>query len=66
MSKVREVVEWQFGQITQQFPCLDFERSMKMLSEPVGKCCKVGAFPCNLQCSLCSNQTAEHFNIFTC
>jgi hypothetical protein len=37
MSAMREVVEWQFGKLIQQFAFVDFKKNLKLFLQPVGK-----------------------------
>jgi hypothetical protein len=71
MSKVREAVEWGFGEATRVFPFLDFSRNMKILLSPVGLYYLVGLLFCNAhtilhyplvpQYFLCSPPTLEEY-----
>lgn len=47
MSRVREAVEWGFGEVTKTFPFLDFSKNHKILLNPSGAYYLVGILLCN-------------------
>lgn len=61
MSKVREVVEWLFGEIVQNFSYLDFKSNMEIFKEPIAMYYFVVAFLINLHTTLYKNKTATYF-----
>ncbi|KAJ8702821.1 hypothetical protein PTI98_013619 [Pleurotus ostreatus] len=62
MSKVREPVEWVFGEITKQFPFLDFSRNQKLLLQPCALYYLVGILLCNAHTILHQPQTPQYFH----
>jgi len=62
MSKVREVVEWSFKEITQQFGYLDFKNNQKVLLQPCGLYYMVSVLLCNAHTILHLPQIPQYFN----
>ena len=65
MSKVREVVEWGYGEIVKHFKYLDFKCSMKIFEVPVAKYYVIGAFLANLRTTFYNNQINVYFECKT-
>jgi len=61
MSKVREVVEWAYGEIPQKFAYLDFKANMKIFKEPIAMYYFVAAFFINIYSTIYRNKTATYF-----
>jgi nuclease HARBI1 len=61
MSQVRQVVEFGFKDVTQQWSFLDLKRQMKIMQTPVAKLYVVGAFLCNIRNCFYGSQTADYF-----
>jgi len=61
MSKVREVVEWAFGEIPQKFSFLDLKVNMKIFKSPIAMYYFVGAFFINLHITIYKNKTTNYF-----
>ncbi|QRV83926.1 DDE superfamily endonuclease [Ceratobasidium sp. AG-Ba] len=62
MSKVREAVEWSFGEVIRQFAFLDFYKNQKVLLQPVGIFYVVGILLCNAHVILHGSQVSTFFN----
>jgi len=63
MNRVREAVEWGFGQIVRYFAFLDFKKNMKVLLQPVAVYYAVGALLTNCYTCLYGSQTGQYFGI---
>lgn len=61
MSKVREPVEWVFGEVTKQFAFLDFSRNFKLLLQPCALYYLVAILLCNAHTILHRPQTPQYF-----
>ena len=61
MSQVRQVVEFGFKDVTQQWSFLDVKRQMKIMQSPVAKLYVVGVFLCNIRNCYYGSQTATYF-----
>jgi hypothetical protein len=61
MSKVREAVEWGFGEVVCQFRYLDFHKNLKILLQPVGLFYAVGVLLCNAHVILHGSQVSSYF-----
>jgi len=61
LSKVREVVEWAFGEIPQKFSFLDLKVNMKIFKSPIAMYYFVGAFFINLHITIYKNKTTNYF-----
>jgi hypothetical protein len=61
MSQVRQVVEFGFKDVTQQWSFLDVKRQMKIMKSPVAKLYVVGVFLCNIRNCYYGSQTAAYF-----
>ena len=61
MSKVCEVVEWDFANILAQWSFLDFRVAMKIFQSPVAKYFIVAALLVNIQTCFYGNQTMDYF-----
>ncbi|MGH7974246.1 MAG: transposase family protein [bacterium] len=61
MSKVREVVEWGFKDIIQQWAFVDFKVAMKMYKMDVAKYYKVAAFLTNLRNCFYGSEASSYF-----
>ena len=62
MSRVREMIEWLFGNVLEQFKFLDFRQSMKIFEQPIGLYYFVAVFILNLRVTIYGNNTARYFN----
>lgn len=62
MSKVREAVEWAFGEVVQYFAFLDFEKNQKVLLQPVGIYYLVAILFTNAHTIFHGNKTSAYFN----
>jgi hypothetical protein len=62
MSKVRECVEWGFGDIVRYWSFLDFKASMKIFQSPVAKYYVIAAFLNNLWTAYHGNETSAYFD----
>ena len=62
MSKVRQPVEWNFGEIAKQFCFLDFRASMKIFGSPIARYYIIAAFLVNIRSTFYGNQTAAYFD----
>lgn len=63
MSKMRICVEWEFGEIFEQFAFLDFKKNQKIYLQPLSKYMKVAAILKNCQTCLNGSQTSAYFNL---
>ena len=63
MSRVRESVEWAFGNILRLFAFLDFKKNLKLYLQPVGKMYIVGVLLTNCHCCLYGNQISQFFGL---
>ena len=63
MSKVRECVEWGFGEIVTQFAFLDFKKNLKLYLQPVGKYYLVATILVNCRTCLYGNITSHFFGL---
>ena len=63
MSKVRQCVEWGFGDIVRNFAFLDFRKNLKLYLQPVGKYYAVGALLTNCRACLRGNSTSGYFEM---
>ncbi|XP_078378299.1 uncharacterized protein LOC144661419 isoform X1 [Oculina patagonica] len=63
MSKLRVSVEWGFGKICQNFACLDFEKNLKVLLQPVAKYYLVATILTNCHTCLYGSQTSTYFDL---
>lgn len=61
MSKVREVVEWGFANITTNWAFLDFTAAMMVFKSPIAEYYIIAAFLVNLRTCFYGNQTMEYF-----
>ncbi|QRV95939.1 DDE superfamily endonuclease [Ceratobasidium sp. AG-Ba] len=62
MSKVREAVEWSFGEVIRQFAFLDFYKNQKVLLQPVGIFYAVGILLTNAHVILHGSQVSKFFD----
>lgn len=62
MSKVREAVEWGFGEVVRQFAFLDYHKNQKVLLQPVGIFYTVGILLCNAHVILHGSQVSSFFD----
>jgi DDE superfamily endonuclease len=65
MSKVREVVEWGFANITTNWSFLDFKAAMMIFQSPIAKYYMIAAFLVNLRTCFYGNQTMDYFDSTT-
>lgn len=64
MSKVREAVEWGYGQIVRLWAFLDFHKNLKMYLSPVATYYTNGALLTNIHTILNGgNQTSHYFGL---
>lgn len=61
MSKVREAVEWGFGDAVRQFAFLDFSKNLKVLLQPVGLLYSVALLLSNAHTILHQPQISQYF-----
>ncbi|KIO28419.1 hypothetical protein M407DRAFT_182246 [Tulasnella calospora MUT 4182] len=61
MSKVREAVEWGFGDAVHQFAFLDFSKNLKVLLQPVGLLYSVALLLSNAHTILHQPQISQYF-----
>lgn len=61
MSKVREAVEWGFGETLRQFAFLDFSKNLKILLQPVGIYYMTAILLCNAHTICHSPQVPQYF-----
>ncbi|TDL14163.1 hypothetical protein BD410DRAFT_706083, partial [Rickenella mellea] len=61
MSKVREAVEWTFGEATRLWGYLDFLRNQKLLLQPVGLYYMCGLLFSNAHTILHRPQVPQYF-----
>ena len=61
MSKVREAVEWGFGEAIRVFPFLNFSQNMRILLSPVGLYYLVAILLCNAHTILHSPLVPQYF-----
>ncbi|KDQ31559.1 hypothetical protein PLEOSDRAFT_166716 [Pleurotus ostreatus PC15] len=62
MSKVREPVEWIFGEVVKQFAFLDFSHNFKLLLQPCGLYYLIAILFCNAHTILHRPQTPQYFH----
>ena len=62
MSQVREVVEWSFKEVSQQFAFLDFKSNQKILLQPCAVYYLVAILLCNAHTILHVPQIPQFFN----
>jgi hypothetical protein len=62
MSKVRESVEWLYGEIVSLWSFLDMKRKMKLLLSPIHKYYVIGVFFTNIRCLTYGNECADYFD----
>jgi hypothetical protein len=62
MSKIRTSVEWQFGELLNNFAFLDFERSLKCWLSPVAKYYAVSALLTNIRTCLYGSLSSKYFS----
>ncbi|KIO20073.1 hypothetical protein M407DRAFT_81945, partial [Tulasnella calospora MUT 4182] len=62
MSKVREAVEWGFGDAVRQFAFLDFSKNLKVLLQPVGLLYSVALLLSNAHTILHHPQIPQYFH----
>ena len=65
MSKLWEVVKWDFKEIISQWKFLDFHASMKIFEIPVGQYSIIGALLTNFRSLFYDNQTSAYFDCET-
>ena len=63
MSKVREVVEWVFGDIVTYFAFLDYKKNLKIGLSPIGKMYSVCALLRNALTCLYGSTTSTYFDV---
>ncbi len=63
MSKVRQCVEWGFGDIIRQFAFLDFKKNLKLFLQPVGKYYLIATILTNCRACLYGNEVSQYFGI---
>ena len=63
MSKMRICVEWEFGDLFEQFAFLDFRKNQKIYLQPVSKYMFVSAILKNCKTCLRGCQTSMYFNL---
>ena len=63
MSKVRECVEWGFGEIINQLAFLDFKKNFKILLQPVAKYYLVATLLLNCKTCMHGNITSSYFDL---
>ena len=63
MSKIRECVEWGFGDIVCQFAFVDFKKNLKLFLQPVAKYYLVATLLTNCRTCLYGNQTSQYFGV---
>lgn len=63
MSKLRICVEWEFGELFEQFAFLGYKNNQKINLQPVGKYMIVATILKNCQACLYGNQTSIYFNV---
>lgn len=61
MSKVREAVEWGFGDAVRQFAFLDFSKNLKVLLQPVGLLYSVALLLSNAHTIIHHPQIPQYF-----
>jgi DDE superfamily endonuclease len=65
MSKLRQCVEWTFGNIVTFYGYLSWKREMKVLHKPVAKYYVVASFMWNIRSTVCGNETARFYGTTT-
>lgn len=63
MSKVRESVEWGFGNIISLFAFLDYKKNQKLFWQPVAKHYLVGTLLTNCHTCVYRNETSTYFDV---
>jgi hypothetical protein len=63
MSKMRVCVEWEFGELYEQFAFLAFKMNQKLLLQPVNKYFVVACILKNCQTCLYGCQISIYFNV---
>lgn len=63
MSKVREAVEWVFGDIVTYFAFLDYKKNLKIGLSPIGKMYSVCALLRNALTCLYGSTTSTYFDV---
>lgn len=63
MKKVRQCVEWGFGDITTNWAFIDFKKNLKVLLQPIAKYYIVASILSNCKCCLYGNQTSKYFGL---
>lgn len=62
MSKMRIAVEWEFGDLYEQFAFLSFKYNHKIFIQQVAKCYLVSTILKNCRTCLYGSQTSQYFN----
>lgn len=63
MSQMRICVEWEFGDLFEQFAFLDFKKNQKIYLQPLAKYMLVACILKNCKTCLHGNQTSMYFGI---
>lgn len=63
MSQMRICVEWEFGELFEQFAYLDYKKNQKIYLQPLAKYMYVAALLKNCQTCLYGSQTSMYFNV---
>lgn len=64
MSRVRQPVEWGFGDVVNTFAFLDFKKNHKIHLQAVAKAYAVGVILVNCYNTLYRNRTAQFFDLY--
>lgn len=63
MSKLRQCVEWGFGDIVTNFAFVDFRKNLKIFLQPIGKIYLAATLMTNCRACLYGNQTSVYFGV---
>mmetsp|Transcript_31679 Transcript_31679/g.49596 ORF Transcript_31679/g.49596 Transcript_31679/m.49596 type:complete len:170 (+) Transcript_31679:651-1160(+) len=63
MAKLRQCVEWGFGEIHKQFSYTSYWANLRIGSMPVGQAFMVSALLTNCHCTFYGNQTVTYFGV---
>lgn len=63
MGKLRIAVEWEFGELFQQFSFLTFKYNQKLYLQPLAKYIKVSVILKNCQTCLYGSQTSAYYDV---
>jgi hypothetical protein len=62
MSQMRICVEWEFGELFEQFAFVDFKKNQKIFLQPLAKYIVVATILKNCKTCMYGSQTSQYFN----